>query len=189
MRPGRVLARLLLEARPRVGGDGLHLADLPEGAQPQEPVPGGRREGRVLRDRGVDQVGAAGGDVEAGHPAHGVADDGQRRGQRTRVGRVRGGAQAVGAQVLQGRLEVRGQAGARGRLIGEVLGVPARGVPVPAGVEGHDPVAGRTPAVDGLRPAGRGVGDAVGQDEDGGGVIVEGARQVAGQGRGRGGGR
>ena len=189
VRPGRVLARLLLEARPRVGGDGLHLADLPEGAQPQEPVPGGRREGRVLRDRGVDQIGAAGGDVEAGHPAHGVADDGQRRGQRTRVGSVRGGAQAVGAQVLQGRLEVRCQAGARGRLIGEVLGVPARGVPVPAGVEGHDPVAGRTPAVDGLRPAGRGVGDAVGQDEDGRVVVVEGARQVAGQGRGCGEGR
>ena len=44
----------------------------------------------------------------------------------------------MGAQVLQGRLEVRGQAGSCGRLIGEVLGVPARGIPVPAGVKGRD---------------------------------------------------
>ena len=40
VRPGRVLARLLLEARPRVGGDGLHLANLPEGEPAAKPQPG-----------------------------------------------------------------------------------------------------------------------------------------------------
>ena len=91
------------ETRLGVGGDLPHLLYLAGGPQGQDPAPDRGDEGGVLGDDGVDEVGPAGGDVQGGHPAHGVPDDDERGGQ----GQGPGGRHVIGTSRARWKKPVR----------------------------------------------------------------------------------
>ena len=138
---------------------------LPGGAAGQELArAAGAEAGRVLQDDTAEQVGAADGSHHGSGRTHRVTDDdrGGRRRQAQGGPTARGGLQLLqdGDKVLHedlpGPLEL-------GRL-------PPRGQTVPAGIDRHDPVTAAGPVVDGLGQGDCGSGDAVEQDQGGGGV-------------------